>query len=207
MVADIMARSGVPGMAVAVVHDGETVFARGFGIRRAGEAAEVTPETVFQIASISKSVSATVAAIAVSRVLAHWDDPVATHLPGLRLSDPYITAHATIGDFFAHRSGLPAAAGDDLKDLGFDRATILARLEQLPLDAFRISYHYANFGTTVAAEAVAAAAGRDWEELADALLFAPAGMTATSYRHADFLARENRAALHAREDVLRPRLR
>src|SRR5690606_39198061 len=120
--------------------------------------------------------------------------------PSLRLSDPYVTDHATIGDFFSHRTGIPAGMGDELEDLGFGRGEIIRRLAQVPLDRFRASYHYANFGITIGAEAVAAAAGMAWEELAEDLLFAPLGMEATSFRNADYLARENRASLHAWEN-------
>jgi CubicO group peptidase (beta-lactamase class C family) len=196
----IMERSGVPGVAVAVVHGGEAVFAEGFGVRdmRTGEA--VTTNTVFQIASISKPISATVTAVAVTGGGVSWDDPISTHLPALRFSEDYVTRNATIGDFFAHRSGLPATVGDELEDLGFARDEILARLAQVPLDPFRITYHYANFGTTIAAEAVAAATGTAWEDLAEDSLFAPLGMNSTSYRHADLVKASERATLHALED-------
>ncbi|NMK48913.1 serine hydrolase [Achromobacter sp. Bel] len=196
IVEDIMKRSGVPGMAVAVVIDGKTVLANGYGTREAGKAAPVDAQTVFQIASISKSLSATVAAMEMSKGAVSWDDPVARYLPDARLSDAYVSAHATIGDFFAHRSGLPGTAGDDLEDLGFKRDDVIARLRLLPLDAWRTSYHYANFSTTIGAEAVARAAGRPWESLADERLFKPLGMKATSYRFSDFMAHDNRAVLH-----------
>lgn len=196
IVEDIMKRSQVPGMAVAVVIDGKTVLAQGYGTREAGKDAPVDAQTVFQIASISKSLSATVAAIEVSKGTVAWDAPVARYLPDFRLSNAYVSEHATIGDFFAHRSGLPGTAGDDLEDLGFTRSDVIARLRLLPLDAFRTSYHYANFSTTIGAEAVARAAGRPWDGLADDLLFKPLGMTATSYRFSDFMARDNRAVLH-----------
>ncbi|KAG0938774.1 hypothetical protein G6F31_015400 [Rhizopus arrhizus] len=196
IVEDIMKRSQVPGMAVAVVIDGKTVLAQGYGTREAGKDAPVEAQTVFQIASISKSLSATVAAIEVSKGSVAWDAPVARYLPDFRLSNAYVSEHATIGDFFANRSGLPGTAGDDLEDLGFTRSDVIARLRLLPLDAFRTSYHYANFSTTIGAEAVARAAGRPWDGLADDLLFKPLGMTATSYRFSDFMARDNRAVLH-----------
>lgn len=197
IVADIMRRSQVPGMAVAVVIDGKTVLAQGYGTREAGKQAPVDAQTVFQIASISKSLSATVAAIEVSKGRASWDDPVSRYLPDFRLSNAYVSERATIGDFFAHRSGLPGTAGDDLEDLGFSRGDVIARLRLLPLDAFRTSYHYANFSTTIGAEAVAKAAGRPWEQLANDQLFKPLGMKSTSYRYGDFEARGNRAVLHA----------
>lgn len=199
-VREVMARSHVPGVAVAVVHKGRTIYAEGFGVRETGKDAPVTPATVFQIASMSKPVSATITAIEATKGRVSWDDPVRRHLPDFRVSNAYVTANATIGDFFAHRSGLPHAAGDALEDLGFSRKEILPRLAQWPLDPFRISYNYANFGTTTAAEAVAAAAGQDWETLAEQVLYRPLGMTSTSSRHADFIARKDRARLHALKD-------
>ncbi|WP_199173390.1 serine hydrolase [Pollutimonas subterranea] len=199
LVNNTLKRSGVPGAAVAVVHNGQTIFAQGFGVRKAGERELIDTSTVFQIASISKSLTASVIAVAVNKNIISWDDPVADYLPRFRLSDPYVTAHATIGDFMAHRSGLPSAAGDELEDLGYNRAQIIDRLRQVPLDAFRASYHYANFGTTIAAEAVAAAANQPWEVLAAQTLFEPLGMQSTSTQHADYLARRNRAVLHALE--------
>lgn len=200
LVTATLERSGIPGAAVAVVHGGETVFAQGFGVREIGKPEPVDADTVFQIASLSKPISGTVAAIQVSAGVVDWDDPAVRHLPGLRLSDDYVTSHATIGDFFAHRSGLPMAAGDELEDIGYDRDQVIERLRMVPLDAFRTSYHYANFGITIGAEAVAAASGTDWEALAEKALFAPLGMTATSFRHADFTSRSNRATLHIYED-------
>ena len=153
VVQDIMKRSHVPGMAVAVVMDGKTVLTQGYGTREVGKNAPVDAGTVFQIASISKSLSATVAAMEVSQGVVAWDDPVARYLPDFKLSNAYVSAHGTIGDFFAHRSGLPGTAGDDLEDLGYTRGDVMARLRLLPLDAFRTSYHYANFSTTIGADA------------------------------------------------------
>jgi CubicO group peptidase (beta-lactamase class C family) len=121
---------------------------------------------------------------------------VASKLPQFTLADPYVTAHVTIGDLYAHRSGLPEHAGDDLEDLGYDRAQVLERLRYLPLDPFRSSYHYTNFGVTAAAEAVAAAARVDWATLSEQVLYTPLGMSSTSSRFADFEARENRARGH-----------
>src|SRR3546814_5937012 len=53
-------------------------------------------------------------------------------------------------------------------------------------------------GYTVGAIAAAAGAGSDWEDLAVTTLFEPLGRTRSSFRHADFLAHDNRARLHVR---------
>jgi CubicO group peptidase (beta-lactamase class C family) len=198
-VADILRRSGVPGAAVAVVHGGQTVFSAGFGVREVDREATVEPGTVFQVASLSKPITATIVALQVAAGVVSWDDPAVRYLRGLQLSDPYVTNHATIGDFLAHRTGLPEAIGDELEDLGYGRGDIIARLRLAPLDPFRRSYHYANFGFTIGAEAVAAASREGWDELAERVLYQPLGMRSTSSRHADFLARDNRALLHVLE--------
>jgi CubicO group peptidase (beta-lactamase class C family) len=127
-----------------------------------------------------------------------WDTPLVTYLPWFELNDPWITGHVTIGDMYSHRSGLPDHAGDDLEDLGYNRRQILQRLRFAPLHAFRSEYAYTNFGLTAAAEAAAAASGKDWATLSEEVLYRPLGMNSTSSRYADYLARDNRALIHVR---------
>jgi CubicO group peptidase (beta-lactamase class C family) len=195
---EIMRRSGIPGLSVAVVRDGRTAYAKGFGVRKAGENAPVDADTVFQIASISKSLAATVVARMVGTGVVAWNSRIVERLPWFRLSDPWVTDRVTIADMFSHRSGLPTYAGDDLEDIGYDRRAILERLRLLPLHGFRDTYAYTNFGLTAAAEAVAVAAGRTWEDLAQEVLYRPLGMASTSSRHADYENRTNRAVLHVK---------
>ena len=194
----LLEKSGIPGLAIAVVRDGNTVYAKGFGLRKIGERQPVNAETVFQIASLSKSLGATVVAHQVGAGVVKWSTPLVTCLPWFELNDPWITRHVTIGDMYAHRSGLPDHAGDDLEDLGYDRRQILQRLRFALLHSFRDDYAYTNFGLTAAAEAVAAASARDWATLSEEVLYQPLGMTATSSRYADYAARDNRAFLHVR---------
>lgn len=202
LVDTLMKDTGIPGMAVAIVHGGKTVYAKGFGVRDVSNGDDqnnlVDADTVFQLASMSKSIGATVVAHEVSADVVTWDTPVASKLPWFALSDPYVTSHATVADLYSHRSGLPDHAGDLLEDLGYSRQQVLERLKYLPLDPFRISYAYTNFGVTAAAEAVAAAAGKSWEELSDDVLYRPLGMGDTSSRFADFLARPNHAVNHVK---------
>ncbi|HEX5255929.1 MAG TPA: serine hydrolase [Mycobacterium sp.] len=204
LVGDLMKSTGIPGMAVAVVHGGKVLYTKGFGIKDAGKGRgrdnQVDADTVFQLASVSKSVGATVIAHEVSDNVVAWDTPVASKLPWFTLNDPYVTGHVTVGDLYSHRSGLPDHAGDKLEDLGYDRRQTLERLKYLPLDAFRISYAYTNYGITAGAEAVAAAAGKLWEDLSDEVLYRPLGMASTSSRFADFIARPNHAVNHIKID-------
>ncbi|MFJ8471241.1 serine hydrolase [Kitasatospora sp. NPDC094011] len=203
-VQDAMARTGVPGVALAIVYQDRVIHAKGFGVRELGKPEQVDPDTVFQLASVSKPISSTVVAGAVGGAVggkvAKWDDPVTAHDPGFALADPYVSAHVTIADLFSHRSGLPDHAGDLLEDLGYPRDYILQHLRDQPLGPFRASYAYTNYGLTEAAVAVAKAKGVAWEDLAADVLYKPLGMGSTSSRRADYDKAANRAAPHVKAD-------
>lgn len=201
IVADVRARTGVPGLAAAVVYEGRVLLADGYGERVAGSGQPVDANTVFQMASVSKAVGATAVSRLVDEGVVSWDDPIREHIPGFALAAPPASRNVTIADMYSHRSGLPAGAGDDLEDIGFDRATILNRLRYLALTSFRNTYHYTNFGLTTGAQAVANAAGMSWVELTDRKLLTPAGMTSSSYSFADYLRAPNKALTHVRTDA------
>ncbi|WP_298962073.1 serine hydrolase [uncultured Methylobacterium sp.] len=188
-----------PGLAVAVVLGDETVFLKGFGLRERGRPETVDADTVFQIASLSKPVTATVVAALVGAGVAGWDRPVADLDPTFRLQDPYPAAQVTVRDFLTHRSGLPGGAGNDLEAIGYGQDAILRRLRLVPpSSSFRAGYSYSNFGYTEGALAAARPTGKSWEAVARERLFDPLGMAATSTTHDGFLSRRNRAALHVR---------
>jgi CubicO group peptidase (beta-lactamase class C family) len=196
-----LSQSSIPGLAVAVVSHNEVVYLKGYGQRRADSESPVDADTVFQLASVSKPIASTVMAALVSDGTVRWDDPVIMHAPGFALSDPHATRQVTLRDMFCHRSGLAGHAGDLLEDIGYSRDEILFRLRHLPIgQRFRASYAYTNFGLTQAAVAASRARGLAWESLAEQRLFRPAGMHTASFRHADFLARQNRASLHVKLD-------
>jgi CubicO group peptidase (beta-lactamase class C family) len=198
LVTDAMDRTGVPGVAVAVVYRDEVVYSKGFGVREVGRPEKVDPDTVFQLASLSKPLASTVIAGVVGDGVIQWDDPVISANAAFSLNDPYVTEHASFADLLSHRSGLHTGAGDLLEDLGFDRDYILGHLDQQPLDPFRSSYDYSNFGFTEAGEAAADAMATSWVDLARQRLFEPLGMSSTSYRHADYENAANKAAIHVR---------
>jgi CubicO group peptidase (beta-lactamase class C family) len=198
VVDELMRRSGVPGVSVAVVHGDELLYAKGFGVRSVETGVPVDERTVFQLASLSKPVGATVVAREVGRGTVEWDDLVTEHLPWFALKDPDTTRQLQIADLYSHRSGLPDHGGDLLEDLGYGRTQILRRLRELPLTPIRTEYAYTNFGLTAAGVAVANAAGTDWSTLSERALYRPLGMTETSSRYADFIRRPNRAVPHVR---------
>jgi CubicO group peptidase (beta-lactamase class C family) len=201
MALEAIETGAAPGLAIAVVYNDEVVYEKGFGLREAGKPELVDGDTVFQIASLSKPVSSTIVAALVSEGVLGWDSRIADLDPSFRLHDAYPAAELTVRDLFAHRSGLPGTAGDELEDIGYGRAEVLRRLRLVPpSSSFRAGYSYSNAGLTEGAVAAAKPTGKAWEMVADEQLYRPLGMNSTSSRHSDFLSRPNRAALHVKVD-------
>ena len=198
-----MQKTGVPGVAVAIVYQDKVVYLKGFGVRRAGESAPVDADTVFQLASMSKPLASTVVATLVSAHMVSWDDKIVALDPEFKLSDANVTANVTIRDLLSHRSGLPTSAGDMLEDLGFSRPEILHQMRYLPMAGeFRKSFHYSNFAFTEGGIAPAKKVGESWEELAEERLFKPLGMKETSYRWSDYRNAEDKADIHVLVDEM-----
>ncbi|WP_061961629.1 serine hydrolase [Demequina flava] len=198
LVTNALEGTGVPGAAVAVVHDDRTVFSEGFGVRDVTTGQPVTPDTVFQVASMSKPLSATAVALAIDEdPRLSWDSRIADLLPTFSLSDPFTTERATIADAFSHQTGIPTGLGDDLEDIGYEAQEIFTRLAAHPLEGLRTGYRYSNYGLTLGAQAVAAARDQAWEDVMNDLVFAPLDMTGSSSVYSDFMEHDNRAMLHS----------
>ena len=108
-VARVLKEWRVPGVAVAVIHEDKTLLAKGYGYRDLEERLPVTAKTLFSIASISKTFTATAAAILVDDGKLHWNDRVREHLRTFRLYNEDAAAQLTIRDCLSHQTGLPRA--------------------------------------------------------------------------------------------------
>ena len=197
----MLAASGIPGMAVAVVYQDQVIFTQGFGVRdiTTGEPNDV--DTRFQLASVSKSVASTVVSAVVGDGEITWDSRIIDLDPGFQLWDDFATTQLTIRDCFCHRSGMPDHVGDVLGDIGFEREAVLHQLRyQTPFSSFRSHYEYTNFIVTEGAVAAAASTGDSWEALSMKRLYEPLKMTRTSSLFSDFINDPNHASLHAQVD-------
>src|SRR5438046_4773439 len=193
--------NALPGLAIAVVFQDKVVYGKGFGVRDTSAKVPVDAGTVFQLASLSKPIGSTVVAYLVSEGKITWESKLSVLDPTFAMFDPWVTREITIRDMYAHRSGLPEHAGDLLEDLGFTRAEILHRLRyQHPGSSFRSHYAYTNFGMTEGGIAAAKAYDLEWEEAAKQKSYNSLGMTSSSSRYADFVARRNKALGHVLVD-------
>jgi CubicO group peptidase (beta-lactamase class C family) len=191
---------GVPGMAVAVVKDGQVVLAKGYGVRKLGEPTPVDAQTLFGIASNTKAFTATALGLLVEEGKIDWDEPVTRILPWFQMWDPYVTREMTVRDLLVHRSGLGLGAGDLLlfPETTYTRREILDRLRFIrPATSFRSAYAYDNILYVAAGLVIEAISGRPWEDFIAERIFKPAGMASSRPRHSADLAGRNVAVPHA----------
>jgi len=199
----------VPGVAVAIVKDGQVVLERGYGVRELGKPAKVDAHTLFAIASNTKAFTAAALNILQDDGKLKTTDRVIDHLPWFRMSDPYVTREMRIRDLLAHRSGLGLGAGDLLywPTTTYSTREVAERLKDVPLTGgFREQYAYDNILFGVAGLVVEAAADMSFKQFLQTRIWQPLGMTETRFNSDDLRPDDNVAIGHARFDFkeLRP---
>nr|WP_312161395.1 serine hydrolase [Brevundimonas diminuta] len=168
-----------PAVSLALVRDGKTVLAKGYGVRRQGKNEPADEHTLFAIASNSKNVTAACLAILVDEGKVKWDEPIRTYLPGFTLSDPMVGERITVRDTLSHRAGFGLGAGDLLFWPNSDRtrAEVLAQAAFVPIeDGFREDYHYCNLMFVVAGAVIEKVSGLSWEAFVQTRIFDRVGM-------------------------------
>ncbi|MFT4248625.1 MAG: serine hydrolase [Pseudomonas sp.] len=193
----------VPGIAVAIVKDGQVVLERGYGVREAGKPDPVTATTPFAIASNTKAFTAASLSILADEGKLKLDDRVIDRLPWFRMSDPYVTGEMRIRDLLAHRSGLSLGAGDLLfwPATGYSTDEVVQRLARVPLKGgFRDRYAYDNILYAVAQKVIEQVSGMSYADFLQARIFDPVGMGGTRF-NADHLQPGDAPAVgHAKYD-------
>ncbi len=173
----------IPGAAVALIQDGKVVLMKGYGVREIGKSDKVDENTLFQLASVTKTFTGGAVATQVEAGKLKWEEPICNVLPEFRFENDYVTRWCTGRDLLTHSTGWPAFAGDMLDGLGYDRAEIVHRLRYFQLvHSFREAAGYSNPGFFIAGEVAARAAGVSWNDLVEKKLLQPLSMKRTYTR-------------------------
>lgn len=168
----------VPGAAVAVVKDGKVVLLKGYGVRDINKSDKVDENTIFQLASVTKTLTGAAAGTVVDDGKLNFDTPIHNYLPEFQGYDPYMTRWLTTRDLLAMRTGWQEFSGDAVDSFGYDRAEILQRLRYFqPRYSLRQVAQYSNPGFFVAGEVAGRAAGMSWNELVQKKILTPLEMT------------------------------
>ncbi len=193
----------VPGLSVAIVKDGKTVLAKGYGVRKMGNPTPVDENTLFGIGSNTKAFTSAALATLVDEGKLSWDDRVYERLPGFQMYDPYVSHEMTIRDLLTHRSGMGLGEGDLLfwPHSTFTREDIIYRLRFMkPASSFRSRFAYDNLLYIAAGQIIPAVTGKSWEDYIRGRILLPLGMATTNLSNAAFKPGDNYAWPHSKLD-------
>ncbi len=179
-----MAYKNIPGLAVGIVYDQQLVYAKGFGYADLEKKTPVTPQSLFRIASNSKTFTATAAMQLRDEGKLKLNDPITKYLKDFYIRDPFPDAPPiTIFNLMTHTSGLPREAGFPYwTDRKFP--TMKQIMDSLPEQEMiyppgtRIKY--SNLGMALLGEIVAVASGMSYDKYVRENIFRPLGMHSTS---------------------------
>src|SRR5882672_2347419 len=191
----------VPGLSVAIVKDGKTVLAKGYGVRKMGNPTPVDEYTLFGIGSNTKAFTSAALATLVDEGKLSWDDRVYERLPGFQMYDPYVSHEMTIRDLLTHRSGMGLGEGDLLfwPHSTFTREDIIYRLRFMkPASSFRSRFAYDNLLYIAAGQIIPAVTGKSWEDYITEKILKPLGMKTTTLSNAHFPAGADIAWPHSK---------
>lgn len=200
-----LAELGIPGASIAVVQDGEVVFAQGFGVREQGRPEPVTAETLLRIGSVTKSFSSLLAATLVDAEKLDWGTPLVDLLPEFAVADPALTPRLTVADAFSAATGLPRRDLEII--LNGDEHTAegtVASIAQLPLTApYGTTFQYNNqlvgaggFAAAVADNGLNVDFLHTYEIALRTRVLDPIGMASTTLSIDDVVASGNHATPH-----------
>ncbi len=179
----------VPGISIGIVQGGKVVYAGGFGVRESGKPEPVDADTLYPIASNTKSLTTLMLAKLVDEGRFRWDTPVVELLPGFKLADADVAAKMQVRHLSCACAGLPYrnmdwefAPADAPASIVFD---ILSRMR--PTSAFGSSYQYTNPPAAAAGYLGGHVAypelelGQAYDRAMATRVFEPLGMTRTTF--------------------------
>jgi CubicO group peptidase (beta-lactamase class C family) len=202
-----MERLGVPGVALGVWHQGRALTA-GFGVHNVEYPRPVEPSTLFRVASITKTFTATAVMRLVEQGRLDLDAPLRRFVPDLRLADRDATERATLRHCLDHRGGWTGDVFDDFGRGDDALARYVAHMADVPqLTPLGEVWSYNNAGFCLAGRAVELATGLTFERAVQELLLEPLGLARTFFFAEDVVTHQVAAGHVALDDgprVIRP---
>jgi len=195
----ILEQEAIPGGAYAIVSQGRIVQAGTFGVRAAGQEPPVTVDTVFRIASVSKTFAAQLTAMLVDEGKLSWDDGITGFLPDFQLGKPDQARQLQIHHLLGQSTGIVSNAYDNLLNASQSLDQIVPRFREIePMCQPGRCYTYQNVLFALVGVAIEQRTERTYDDLVNERLFKPLEMRDSSTGMAGYLAAENRALPHVK---------
>jgi CubicO group peptidase (beta-lactamase class C family) len=190
-----------PGLAVAVVRDGNVLLTRGYGYASLEHRALITPATVFDVASVSKQFTGLAVAMLVNEGRVKLTDDIRKYIPELKQTAQTVTVDHLLHHTSGYRDwpgtlGLAGWRFDDV--ISWDQIRTFAYNQRTLNFVPGAEYTYSNTGYNLLAEMVARVSGKSFRAWTDEQLFRPLGMTSSHFHDDHTEMVPNRAFGYAR---------
>ena len=190
----IMKVNGIPGVAIAIVSKNEVLYLKTFGVKKVGSKDPIDSETLFQIASLSKPVHATLVGILQDQGKLNVEDPVHQHIPGFttRGREPLKICH-----LMSHSSGVSSNGFNEMIQAYKPRDQIITKLQNVrPIAPPGKNFNYNNAMYGVIEDVVTNASGKTLDQVIKEELFVPLGMKNACLGLDALMASDNKAYPH-----------
>ena len=188
----------IPGVAFAIVSSTGILDVQTLGVRSVDDQQPVAPETIFRIASVSKTFAGTVGAQLVNHNILQWDEPLADFLPDYRLGTDQISSRQlTLRHVLSHSTGLMPHAFSNLLDAGVAYEKIQEKFHEIPsvCEPGRC-YGYQNVVFSLVADVIENSLNTGYDTFVEENIFAPLGMVTASMGVDGYLNNPNASAPH-----------
>lgn len=192
-----MAKNRVPGAVYVIVKNDRIVRVGAYGVRSVGSRTPVDANTIFRLASVSKTFAGALAAQAQHEGRFDWNDRVTRYVPGLKFRSQAMTAQLKVEHLMGQNAGLVDNAFDELIEAGQTPAQILPKFQNInPRCVPGRCYGYQNVLFSQIETVLLKTTGQPYEKLLEQRIFKPLQMHTASVGYAGFLANKNRAMPH-----------
>lgn len=186
-----------PGAAVVVVVDGKVQLLLPYGIRREGSSAPIDADTVFRLASVSKTFASAATGLLVRDNELQWDTPVESRLKNVRFKDPDYGRRITVRNLLSQTTGLVPQAYSNLLEDNVPYRIIVGRLREVDfICPPGTCYSYQNVAFSLTGDIIHSVTGESYEHFVRESLFQPLGMRTASFGWQSFKATDNHAIPH-----------
>ena len=187
----------VPGGAYAIIKDGEIIAMEGVGVRALGSNQKVDEDTVFRLASVSKTFAAGLTAKLVEDHKFNWDDKIVDYIPEFRFKSKSYSSNLTVNHIMSQSSSLVHNAYDNLIEANYPMPKIIDKFKEIdPMCKLGQCYGYQNVLYSLIQPVIEKSTNSSYTDLMHKNIFDPLEMDHSSLGYESFLETENHAEPH-----------
>lgn len=189
----------VPGGAFVIVEGDSILKLSTYGKRTKGGSKNINSDTVFRLASVSKTFAGTLASMLVEEHKLDWNQSIVSYVPEFDLADKQAAKQINLGHIIGHSTGLWPNSYDNLVNANVKMPKIIPKFEELtPMCSPGVCYGYQNVAFSFIQTAIETQAKQNYSELLQQRIFSPLKMGSASVGYEAFQMTKNRAEPHVK---------